>query len=118
MNRLYAVLPWPVIALGLVHMGATWRFYDHVTPTALWFFNGGIVLLFAGVLNLVNRRYGADAIGLLWFCRLSNVVTLCFATIAGFVGGGGTASLVIVLGIMGGLTLLSFLRPALSKSAV
>ena len=116
MNGLYAVLPWGVIALGTLHMAATWRIYDQLTSAALWFFNGGIVLVLAGVLNLVNRRYGADARGLRVMCRATNVVTLCFAAVSGIVGGAGPTSLVIVLGLMGGVTLLSFLRGALNRA--
>jgi hypothetical protein len=54
-NRLYGVLPWGIIALDTVHMAATWRFYDTLTPASLWFFNGGIGLVFTGV--LIKRRH-------------------------------------------------------------
>jgi hypothetical protein len=60
MSRLYGVLPWGLIALGTLHMAATWRFYRELTSASLWFFNGGLVLVFAGVLNLINRRHGAQ----------------------------------------------------------
>ena len=118
MNRLYSVLPWGVIVLGALHMAATWKIYDSLDSPALWFFNGGIVLVFGGVLNLINRRYGAGALGLRWFCRVVNVVTLIFATFSGVVGGASTASLLVVLGLMGAIAVLSFLRQSTSVTAV
>jgi len=118
MNRLYGILPWGVIALGALHMAATLRFFDRLSSSALWFFNGGIVLVFGGVLNLINRRYGTDAVGVRRFCQAVNTVTLAFTTISGLVDDASIASLFVVLGLMGTVTVLSFLRPALQSSAV
>ena len=59
MRGAYGLLPWGLIALGVLHMAATWRFFTTVTPSALWFFDGGIMLVFTGTLNLVNRAHGA-----------------------------------------------------------
>lgn len=108
MRRAYAVLPWFVAALGALHMGATWRFYTAMTPAALWFFNGGAVLVIGAVLNLVNGRYGADAPGLRWLCRGVNVFLLAFAAVSGVVDHANVADMVIVLGLLGAITALSF----------
>jgi len=102
-----AMPAWLVIVLGVFHMAATWRFYRELTPAALWFFNAGIVLVFTGALNLVAYRAGQVA-SVRWFCRCVNVVMTCFAAVSGVVSGGSTASLVVVLAVMGALTLLSF----------
>jgi hypothetical protein len=110
MNRVYGLLPWGIIGLGVLHMAATWRFYDELTTATLWFFNGGIVLVFTGVLNLINRRDGHRAPALRWFCRAVNVVTLCFATVSGVVGGASAAQMAFVIGLMGAVTLLSLVR--------
>jgi hypothetical protein len=112
MKRAYGLLPWGIIVLGVLHMAATWRFYDHLTPAALWFFNGGIVLIFTGALNLINRRHSAEVPALRWFCRGVNVVTMCFATISGLVGGASVIELIVVIGMMGTVTVLSFMRTA------
>jgi hypothetical protein len=114
MNRLYAVLPWGIIGLGVLHMAATWRFYDDLTTASLWFFNGGIMLVFTGILNLVNRRDGDRAPALRWFCRAVNVVTLCFATVSGVVGGASAAQMAFVIGLIGAVTLLSLVPVASS----
>jgi hypothetical protein len=109
MRRAYGVLPWGFVALGMLHMAATFKLFDSVTTSALWFFNGGIVLVISGVLNLVNRRYGANAAGLRRFCQATNFVMLAFAIVSGLVSRGSTASLVVVLGLMGSVAVLSWL---------
>lgn len=116
MNRIYKTLPWGIIVLGALHMAATFKIYDAMTPAALWFFNGGIVLVVAGVLNFVNYRYGAEARGLRWFCRALNLVLLAFSVVSGIVDGASVASLIVVLGLLGGITVLSFL-PSVANSS-
>ena len=110
LKRVYAALPWGIIALGVLHMTATWRIYDQLTTPALWFFSGGIVLLFTGILNLINRREGAGAPALRWFTRGANVIILGFSTLSGVVGGASAVELAVVLGLLGATTLLSFGR--------
>lgn len=117
MRRAYGLLPWGPIALGLVHMAATWRLFAALTPSALWFFDGGIVLVFTGALNLVNRAHGASAPALRWFCRGVNVVILCFATVSGLVDKASAVQLVVVVGLIGAITLLSFSQAALTPSS-
>ena len=62
MRRIYGILPWGMIALGILHMAATWR-YSALTASALWFFSAGIATVLAGSLNLLNHAYGAIAPG-------------------------------------------------------
>jgi hypothetical protein len=88
-------------------MAATWRLYYELTPASLWFFNGGIVLVFTGVLNLINRHHGAGVRAIRRFCFVVNLVMLCFASISGVVGGAGVTSLILVIGLMAAVTLLS-----------
>jgi hypothetical protein len=116
-RRAYGLLPWGLIALGLLHMAATWRLFPSLTPSALWFFNGGIMLLFTGVLNLINRAHGAGAPSLRWFCRGVNLVMLCFAALAGVVGKATAVQLAVILTLIGAITLLSAFRPALNPVA-
>lgn len=82
---------------------------------ALWFFNGGIVLVITGALNLINRSSGAGVAALRWFCRAVNVVMLAFTTLSGIVSGAGPGSLIVVVGIMGAITALSFIDSAYSR---
>ena len=73
MGYLYSVLGWGIVALGVVHMTATFRFFGSLTGAAIWFFTGGIAMVLAGALDLLNRAYGAAAPGLRWFCVATNV---------------------------------------------
>jgi hypothetical protein len=114
MRGAYGLLPWGLIALGVLHMAATWRFFTTVTPSALWFFDGGIMLVFTGTLNLVNRAHGASAPALRWFCRGVNVVILCFATFSGLVGNASAVQLVLVVSLIGAIALLSFSQAAVT----
>ena len=113
MRRVYAILPWGIIALGVVHIAAATRMYDTVTMPALWFVNGGIVLVVAGALNLVNRAYGATARGLRLFCSATNIVVATFSVVAGVVGHAGIGSMIFVIGLLGGVTALSLMPTAL-----
>lgn len=99
-------------------MAATWRLFPTLTQSALWFLNGGIVLVFTGVLNLINRAHGAGARSLRWFCQGVNLVMLCFAALAGVVGKASAAELAVVLTLIGAITLLSALQPALNPLAL
>jgi hypothetical protein len=109
-RRAYGILPWGIIALGMLHMAATPSRFETLTPSAFWFFGGGFPLLFTGALNLLNRAYGAMAPGLRWVCRATNVAILAFASVGGLVTGASAAELAVVLGLMGTLTILSWTR--------
>lgn len=109
MRRVYGVLPWGIIALGILHMAATWR-NPSLTASALWFFSGGIAMVLTGALNLVNHSYGATAPGLRWLCRGTNIFMLCFSALAGVVTSAGVATLVIIVGLFGAVTILSWMR--------
>ncbi len=63
MKRTYGALAYALIAPGIVHMAATPMPFAALNGSAFWFFNGGIVLLLTGAINLLNRAYGAIAPG-------------------------------------------------------
>lgn len=111
MQRLYAVAGWGIVALGAVHMSATP--FDALTTSALWFFSGGLALALAGALNLLHRAYGRSAPGLRWVCIGTNVVTTLFSVVLGIVDRAWPAHFVLVLGLLGGATVLSLTRAAL-----
>jgi glucose uptake protein GlcU len=115
MKRAYGILAWAIIALGIVHMIATWRRFDTFNASALWFLSGGIALVFTGSVNLLNRAYGAIAPGLLWFCRGANVVMLIVNCVGGVVTHASVSELAIVLGVMGTMTILSCTRSAIAS---
>jgi hypothetical protein len=116
MRRAYGLLPWGMIALGVLHMAASWRFYNTLTASALWFFSAGIAWLLIGSLNLLNHAYGAIAPGLKWFCRGINVVMLCFTALSGVVTNASASGMAIVVGLFGAVTVLSWMRAAVGNA--
>ncbi len=111
MRQIYAVLAWGIIILGVVHMLATFRL-GALTMSTLWFFDGGVVLVLTGALNLLNRTYGASARGLRWCCVGTNVTTMILSLVAGIVGHASGGQVVTVVGWFAATTLVSQTRAA------
>jgi len=109
-SRIYAVAAWLLMAIGVLHMATTWRLSAASAFTRVWFFGAGIAMVQAGALNLLNRAYGAGAVGVRRVCIGSNVLMTCFAVVAGVFTNAGPAQFIVVLGLVGGTTVLSFLR--------
>ena len=112
MRLLYAFVSWGIVALGVVHMLSTLRFFKTLTGAALWFFSGGIALALTGALNVLNRAYGPSAPGLRKVCVGTNMLMTAFGLISGVVSGANIAQFALVLGLMGGATALSLSRIA------
>jgi len=110
MRYLYAVLGWGIVALGVVHMAATFRIFGSLTGAAIWFFTGGIAMAMTGALNLLNRAYGATAPGLRWVCIATNAVMTALAFVSGRVGRAGPGELVFVVGWFAATGAVSVLR--------
>ena len=109
MRRVYFALSLGIVALGFIHMAATPR---HLTSAAVWFASGGFAMVLTGALNLLRQVYGAAAPGLRVVCIAANVAMTAFALVAGYVGRASAGQFVVVLGLMGGATLLSVLPAA------
>jgi len=109
---LYAIESWALAALGILHIAATPRYFAELSTQALWFFSGGVLMVLAAALNLLNRTYGTGAPGMRWVCVTTNVVVVAIAVTGGILGHASAAQWVIVLGILGPLTVLSFWSPA------
>jgi hypothetical protein len=114
MKLLYAMTSWGIVVLGGVHMLATSRFHA-LSSGALWFFSGGITLVLTGTLNLLNRRYGQIAPGLRRVCTGTNIVMTIFSVLSGIVTGAGAIGFTLVLGLIGGATVLSLTRRSLVR---
>lgn len=112
MRRIYLVLAVLVILLGLVHLASTPRLFDALNSRALWFASGGLLLILTGVLNLLNRTYGAAAEGLRWATVGTNAMMTGFAVIAGTVGAASGAQLIVIVGLMAATTFVSWLPTA------
>ena len=117
MKYLYAILSWGILALGVLHMLATFRLFHTLNGAALWFFSGGIVLALTGTLNLLHRVYGRVAPGLRRVCIGTNILMTIFGVLSGVVSHAGIAGFALVLGLIGGATVLSLTRRALIQPA-
>ena len=114
MRSFYLVLAVLVILLGLVHLAATFGLFDALNSRAIWFASGGVAIVLTGLLNLLNRAYGADAPGLRWSAVGANAVMTVFAALAGIAGAASGAQLVFIVGLMAATTLVSILPPRVS----
>ncbi len=112
MRRLYLVLALLVVALGLFHTVSTLRFFDEMSSRAIWFASGGLLLILAGILNLLNRAYGAIAPGVRWAAIATNLIMTVFAALAGTAGAASGAELAGIVGLMAATTLVSMLPQA------
>ena len=116
MRLIYLIFSFCVIALGLIHVASTPRFFPHLTSGAVWFASGGLAIMLTGALNILRRAYGELALGLRWVCVITNVVMTGFALLAGYASRASVAQYVVVLGLLGGTTVFS-LMPVAQKSA-
>ena len=112
MSRLYALVGWGIVALGGLHMFTTFRLATTTPMGRVWFFGSGIAMSLAGALNLLHRRYGFGAPGLRTVCRVANIVLLVFAAVAGRVTHATLAEYLLIVGLLGGALILSFVRSA------
>ena len=112
LSVMYFVVSVMIIALGMIHLAASPKFYAHLTSAALWFASGGVSIILMGALNLLRRAYGENAFGLRLVYVITNIVMTCFALLEGYVSRASVVQFVIVLGLMGSATVLSFLRVA------
>ena len=80
------------------------------SPTArVWFFGSGLAIALVGALNLLHRTYGDSAVGLRVVCRSANVLLLLFAVVAGTLTGASVPQQVLLLSVVGGAVILSYL---------
>ncbi len=111
MKLLYALFASGILILGVLHMATTFRLNS--SPVAkVWFFGAGIAMALCGVLNFLNRRYGLAAFGLRAACIGTNLLIVCFASVAGLITGASLAEQVIMLTVLTSALVLSALRSA------
>ena len=78
MNRFEVILAWILVGLGVLQWLATPLFFRRAEEPAFWFFGGGITLVLVGVLNLLRRKYGERARGLVLVSVVANLVLAGF----------------------------------------
>lgn len=109
-NRPYAFISWAIVALGAIHMLATLRLSSSTPAFRVWFFGSGLAMALVGAINLLHRAYGRSAAGLRIVCWIANILLTLFAVAAGALTGASIAECVLVLGLVGGALILSFVR--------
>jgi len=111
MRAFYLVLAVLIILLGLVHLAATFALFDGLTGRAIWFASGGLAIVLTGLINLLNRGYGATAPGVRWTAVGANAVMTAFAALAGVAGAASGAQMVGIVGLLAAATLVSIKPP-------
>ena len=112
MRHMYSVLSFAIIALGMIHIASTPRFFTHLTSAAVWFASGGITIIMTGVLNLLRRAYGEIAPGLRIVCIVNNIVIIGFSLLAGYASRASALQFALVIGLLVGATVFSLLPGA------
>lgn len=109
MRRIYAILGWGIVILGIVHMAATFRLHSTLVA-GLWFFSGGVAMVLTGAINLLNRAYGSVAPGLRRVCIATTAGMTVFSFVLGRATHASGPGLVTVVAWFAGTTILSALR--------
>jgi len=112
LNRLYAFVGWAIVALGGLHMLTTIRLSASSPAFRVWFFGSGIAMALVGALNLLHRAYGRAAPGVRIVCRTANIFITLFALVAGTLAGATVAEYILMMSLLGGASVLSFVLPA------
>jgi hypothetical protein len=118
LNRLYAFIGWAIVALGGLHMLVTLRLSSSSLPFRVWFFGSGMAMGLVGALNLLHRAYGRSAFGLRVVCWFANILLTAFAFAAGALTGASIAEYILIMSLVGGALILSFLPSAYLATAV
>jgi hypothetical protein len=112
MRRAYQAFGWGLVLLGALHMVTTFRVFDAMTGSAVWFFGAGIAMALTGTLNLLNAIYGHAAHGLRRTTIASNLVLVVYASLAGVASRAPPAEFMIIVGLVAGTAVLSLRRRA------
>ena len=114
MKRLYLFLALTLLTLGAVHTVVALRRLWPLSPSGVWFLSGGTAMLLTAALNLLNRSYGRTAgIGMRFTTVGANLVMLVSCILGGIATNATPLQFVLVLGVTGGLSLLSLFKQAL-----
>jgi hypothetical protein len=78
----------------------------------LWFFGSGMAMALVGALNLLHRAYGHSAAGVRIVCWTANILLTVFALAAGTLTHASITEYVLIVTLIGGALILSFVRSA------
>jgi hypothetical protein len=74
------IVAWLLTVAPLAHLALTPRQF---TPSAIWWVAGGLLMILAGILNLLRIRYAAIAPGVRLVSMITNIVMALFALAIG-----------------------------------
>jgi putative Ca2+/H+ antiporter (TMEM165/GDT1 family) len=111
LGRIYAVFAWLIVAIGTLHMIATFRLSAGPSLGKVWFFGSGLAIALVGALNLLHRAYGASCLGVRIVCRTGNILLTLIAIVAGTISGASLVQRVIIWSLFGGVLILSCSPP-------
>lgn len=80
MKTLYKVSTFLILALGLLHICMTPRFFGSFTQSALWFVSGGLVLVFVSFFNFILMKDAGRERLVRMLCHTANVMNLMVAS--------------------------------------
>lgn len=100
-SRVYAVFGWLIVAIGTLHILATFRLSARTHLGRVWFFGSGVAIALVGALNLLHRTYGASCFGVRIVCRAGNVLLTFVAIVAGTISGASLLERVIIWSLFG-----------------
>lgn len=81
MRLLDRLVAWAIFSVGVVHCLYTFRLYKELSSAALWFFSGGLLLIYLAGFNLLRVRYASVAPGSRLVCLGANLAALAFAVV-------------------------------------
>jgi hypothetical protein len=84
LDRLTACL---ILGIGVLHCGVTFLLAHGFTDNALWFFSGGLAMIYCGALNLLRVHYARIAPGVRAASLLVNLSMLAFILAYAFLRG-------------------------------
>jgi hypothetical protein len=106
-GRIYAVFAWLIVAIGTLHMIATFCLSAGTTIGKVWFFGSGLAIALVGALNLLHRAYGPSCLGVRMVCRTGDILLTLIAIVAGTISGASLVQRVITWWVFGGVLILS-----------
>jgi hypothetical protein len=109
LSFIYAVFAWLIVAIGTLHMLATFRLASGSALGRVWFFGSGMAIALVGALNLLHRTYGGSCLGVRIVCRSANVLLTSLAVVAGTVTGPSVTQCCVVWSLLGGALIISCL---------
>src|SRR5215471_17833842 len=117
LSLIYAVFAWLIVAIGTLHMLATFCLASGRALSKVWFFGSGIAIALVGALNVLHRTHGQSCLGLRMVCRAANVLLTSLSIVAGTVTGASVTQCCVAWLLLGGALILSCLSTQRQSSS-